>query len=291
MAEGVPPQVARGLTDQERDLEFLLSENYDSLTADSGEKCAREILSYISSIDTVAGKDLDFVKKLTKVADHVSSAFFDQQWCKGNTPIYESLWSNFFQGAFFSDRRQDAPYFLEKLYTFNRKGAEIADYLRGQSDRSEEHLARVKAHFLAYAGNAARRLSSIIRDRTKSIMWTTEFYTCYRLSAEIAAKPEPKHAMYAYTHAATAAKKLYEITDDIQWLVKGYNSAKDSANLARNIGEGSHAVFAYNEAASAAYEIYSKSKDEDVRKLVKTQRECCLKLAEELISQASEVKS
>ncbi len=281
--EGVPPHVARGLTDQERDLEFLLSENYDSLTTDSGEKCARETLSYINSINTVAGKDMDFVKKLTKIADHVSSAFFDQEGYKSNIPVYESLRSDFFQGAFFSDRRQDAPCFLEKLYTFNRKGAEIADSLRGRSDRPEETLARVKAHFQAYAGNAARRLSSIIRDLKKSIMWATEYYNCYRLSATIAEKPEPKHAIYAYTHAAAAAKKLYEITDDIKWLVERYNSAKDSANLAKNTGEIPHAIYAYNEAASAAYEIDSKSQDKEVKAIVKTQRNLCLKLLAELL--------
>ncbi len=280
--KGVPPHVARGLTEEERDLEFLLAENYEFLTEESGENCARQALNYICSIDTIA-KDIDFVKKLTKVADHVSSAFFDRERQKVHPQVYERLQLDHYR-TFFSDRRKDTCGFLEKLYTFNLKGAETADSPRGKDElRSEEHFTRIKSHFLAYAGNAARRLSSIIGYKEKGIMWAKEAYNCYTRSAKIAEKPEPRHAAYAYTRAAEAAEKIYKTAGDIQWLVKTYNSFKDSACLAVTAGEIRHAIYAYNKAAMAAYEIYLKNPDEKAKNLAKEQQERCLKLSLKLL--------
>ena len=86
----------------------LLSDNYQGLTPETGQLCGDLVVMYLSSIGSVEGKNVDFVKKLTKVAGHVAAP----------SQMAENL--------------------LRKLYQFNLEGAEMVK--KDTAIRTIDHL-------------------------------------------------------------------------------------------------------------------------------------------------------
>lgn len=202
----------------------LLSDNYYKLKEENEWGNMQTVSRYIKLVESVSGKDFDFVKQLTKVGDNLCQKY-----------------------RFNVEK-------LERLYHFNLEGLILADELK--DERDEDHLSRVKAHLLAYAGNAARRLLK----RTGQMKWGKNWLECYKKSGEMARESEPKHAGFAYGFAGDAATHLFEMTNDYKWLVECYNYSIASAQIFK-VADKNYAGQEYRKAGLAADKLYKKFKD------------------------------
>lgn len=200
----------------------LLYDNYKGLTETNGKECTQLVIRYIGLVETVSGKNFDFVKKLTKVGDHISDKL-----------DYKDL---------------------EKLYRFNHEGIILANGLL--NERETDHISRVKAHLFACAGNAARRL---FEKNKHTVSWAERWYECYENSAKMAEKSEPRHAGFAYSFAGDAAGQLFEKTKKLEWLEREYNCFLASAQILKTV-EPEQAIQAYDSAGGAARRIYKETK-------------------------------
>src|SRR3989338_5064549 len=214
-----PPSVEglEELIGSERELEDgLLLDNYDCLSEQSGKRCAGLVVEYLHKTESVSGKDINFIKRLTKVAHHVMQS---------------------------SHTLDDL---LFKLYSFNMEGVKrLRD--GAEADRSENNLISLESHLLAYAGNAAKALF----EQRKDISWAEKWYPSYKTSADITRTSEPAHSAHAYSFAGNAAKALFEITEDLSWAEKWYLATKTSADMTRDT-DPKHSAHAYSFAGNAA---------------------------------------
>jgi len=210
----------------ERELEDgLLLDNYDCLSEQSGKRCAGLVVEYLHKTESVSGKDISFIKRLTKVAHHVMQS---------------------------SHTLDDL---LFKLYSFNMEGVKrLRD--GAEADRSENNLISLESHLLAYAGNAAKALF----EQRKDISWAEKWYLATKTSADMTRDTDPKHSAHSYGFAGNAAKALFEQRKDISWAEKWYTSYKTSADITRT-SEPAHSAHAYSFAGNAAKALFEITAD------------------------------
>ncbi|MDP1695555.1 MAG: hypothetical protein Q8L29_01425 [archaeon] len=176
------------------DFESLLTENYDGLTMQSGEICKKAVLNFIRQMKSLKDRDIIFIKKLTKVANHLRKA--------GELNGLE-----------------------EKLYQFNMEGVE--KLMANHIGLDEKCILNLKSHLFSYAGNSARA----IFENTGDILWAKRRYDSYHTSAEIVRDSDLKHSAHAYSFAGESALIIFKNINEISWVEKGYQAYRNSADI------------------------------------------------------------
>ena len=194
----------------------LLKANYESLDAETGDRCKSLVIEYMRIRESVLGKDIAFIKQLTKVVRNILNSE-----------------PNSLDGL------------LEKYFKFSNEGIETIR--AGISGYRQNNLISLESHLLADAGDAAKALF----EKTQDISWAERWYSAYKKSADMTIDTEPLHSAHAYSFAGEAAKALFKKTQDISWAGKWYESTKLSADMTVNT-EPLHSAHAYSFAGDAA---------------------------------------
>ena len=203
----------------------LLKANYESLDAETGDRCKSLVIEYMRIRESVLGKDIAFIKQLTKVVRNILNSE-----------------PNSLDGL------------LEKYFKFSNEGIETIR--AGISGYRQNNLISLESHLLADAGDAAKALF----EKTQDISWAERWYSAYKKSADMTIDTEPLHSAHAYGFAGEAAKAVFEKTHNIKWAKRWYDATKQSADMTVNT-EPLHSAHAYSFAGEAAKAVFEKTQD------------------------------
>ena len=218
---------------ERRSLDELLIDNYwhrQNRNSQPEAECVNRVISYVLKTESVAGKDIDSIKRLTVV---------DQN-------IYESnpTWLGL-QGR----------EYLEKVYRFNQEClAEI------QKARSRGLNYNHTNHVLGHAANIAEHLFQV----TEEFAWGKRWYEDVQRAAEMSVGVETSFASISFGLAAKAAWALYEKTGDQGWAQKSYQVSRKSAEVAEQTDPRKAAV-SYAYAENAAKELAKRARRDELR--------------------------
>ena len=171
-------------------LKDLLRQNYDALT---NPECKDAVLEYMSNNETVLDRDIIFIKRLTKVAQHIY---------KSDPKSLENM--------------------LERLYQYNYDGIQKIQTGDINNRYNKNNLLNIKSHLHAYAGDTAEAIFEVTQD----LKWAKRFYDDYKLSADLSKHLDKKHSAHAYSFAGDAAKIMFEKTEDVKWVNKAIECYK-----------------------------------------------------------------
>ena len=186
-------------------LERLLDENYESLC---NPQCKDAVRSFVAGEDDVSGRDIIFIKKLTKVAHHILRA--DPESFNGH---------------------------LKKLLDFTLEGVDMIQSNGLGSRFDSRDLTLLESHLNSYAGDFA----GAQYEKTGDVGWLQMKHECYQASAELAFEEEPRHSMYAYSIAAAASHDIYNTIPDserdekMKWCQRWYEEGRLSYDLGKDI--------------------------------------------------------
>lgn len=184
----------------------LLEENYQGLTRWSGRVCAELVVDYITLTNTVLGKDVFFVKKLTKVASHIN---------KGSTKmkcLMQRVYQFNIEGANMSREIREDPEKLEVLMNQFLKEEKLRTKLL-PGDREEtvkmknmnkvsSRLVVLESHFLSHAGKAM----SHEYKRTKNIKDAVIGYEHLVKAGLMLRRSDPLYSVGSFIEAAEMIK-------------------------------------------------------------------------------------
>ena len=203
-------------------LDILLEQNYDTLSSD---ECKIRVMQFIRETPSVLDYDIVFIKKLTKVANHVLKSDPDS-----------------------------LDEFLERVFDFNIEG--VKKIRAGLDGYTQNNLLILESHFLTYAGDAAKALF----EKTSDLSWAEKWYNTEKLSADMTIGIEPQKAVYSYSFAGDAARVLFKKTDDINWAKKQYD-AYEASGVMSVTTDPQHAAYVYGHAGDAAKALFEKTSD------------------------------
>ena len=230
-------------------LEELLQQNYYRLR---DQECKQAVLEFLKSHDSVADKDLLFIKRLTKVAHHILN-------CDA--------------GALTA--------LVEKLYHFHKEGVAVAQKIF-QPESDDSLVQTIEAHLLAHAGTVALYLAR------QSPEWYELAHADKIAAAEASMDRQPYFARDTYAATAQCCKRAWQATGDEIWLERCYHAELKAmenpsawkclqigamaAVLARHKNDASwaiHAARCYENAAEAYagenYERVAKARAREMR--------------------------
>lgn len=201
-------------------LELLINRNYSRPVLE--EKCKQEILRFLKEIDSVADRNVLFIKNLTKVAKRI----WEEEPQQFNSTLER------------------------KLYHFHLEGLQRLQ--QGTSSISLDRVTSLESHFHNHAGG----ISSALFRKTGDINWGIAAYEHRKVSGDTILKQNTPEAAYTYSFAGNIAYQLYEKTGNEDWLEKAYDHHKKCGELSTDQNHSSHQ---HGFAATSAKELYEKT--------------------------------
>ena len=232
-------------------LEELLKTEYQQERI--SPQCQNQTIEFIKSHESVLGRDIEFIKGLTKAAYKIHK----------KDP-------NLLEGS------------LEKIYQFNLEGIET---IHSGKTKGMNHIriVKLKSHFYSHKGYFAEVILNSLKEKgahpEEIIQWAKKWYRSYIISATINEQNENrnvnnpqfefKHITYCYSFAAEGAKAVFNYIDrfenipkreKIQWARRWAEAKKTSAYKSMGFNQ-KHAAHSFMSAAEARRKLFYKTNE------------------------------
>jgi len=185
-------------------------QKYYSIT-NSPAEFKKEVIAYIDCTESVADKNISFIKDLTKAATNMLLGDIN---CSNDS--------------------------LEKVFRFSNEGIKRIEERRYEDilELHEERLIVLKAHLHAHAGTISWRLYEKADDRDTELAYAVDTYEHKKTAAELIKSINPNEAAIFYMSACDSTKPIVYILkkqqnkeEEREWFKKREDMAENALSV------------------------------------------------------------
>jgi len=187
-----------------REFDRLLTRHYNRPER-GWESDRKVVLGYLATFESVKDKDIDFIRRITRVAGHIMEDDDSSHLIAG---------------------------YLKRLYNYNVEGIGIIDENADCREVSSSQRHSFQTQLSYQAGEVAMDLFK----KDETFFWSRRAYDCFIFSSDPDKTYNPWYAVNSIKRAGDAATACYEADsgeepEKIGWLKKAYGHYMKSAGL------------------------------------------------------------